>query len=283
MIWTTQPRSDLLHTDGLSAIYHAADRGADTTGRTRPPVILMLHGVGLRAEAWSAQLSAFKHAGFDVLAPDMPGHGDSAMHTLSDVAAYTATLAGALRRALPDRPLFVMGHSMGAMIAAELPHHLPEQIVGLAALNAIYRREGAAKLAVRQRAAALDGHRLPDPSPTLARWFGNAATSPHGDAYAACKDWLSGVDPKGYQQAYRCFAQADGPDDTQLVTMPCPALFMTGALEPNSTPAMSRAMAAQCPNGQAIVIENAAHMMPMTHADDVNTSTLAFIRECCDD
>jgi pimeloyl-ACP methyl ester carboxylesterase len=146
---------------------------------------------------------------------------------------------------------------------------------GVAALNAIYRRPEAASLAVQARAAALDGISAPDPAATLARWFDSA--SPERDA---CEDWLRAADPAGYRDAYRVFAAADGPADATLAALPCPALFLTGAREPNSTPAMSRSMAALVPQGRAEIIEDAAHMMPMTHAAQVTAHLAHFAAGC---
>ena len=43
---------------------------------------------------------------------------------------------------------------------------------------------------------------------------------------------------------------------------------------------MSQAMAALSPNGRAVVIGGAAHMMPMTHAGEINAQLATFIHEC---
>ncbi|MDO7733251.1 MAG: alpha/beta hydrolase, partial [Paracoccaceae bacterium] len=53
--------------------------------------------------------------------------------------------------------------------------------------------------------------------------------------------------------------------------------FMTGALDPNSTPAMSEAMAKATPTGQSLVLAGAAHMMPMTHSDAVNRAIATLV------
>ncbi|MDN3722137.1 hypothetical protein QW131_30475 [Roseibium salinum] len=99
-------------------------------------------------------------------------------------------------------------------------------------------------------------------------------------ARAACRRWLTGVDPAGYRAAYRVFAQEDGPSDTDLGRLASPALFMTGSREPNSTPKMSEQMAALAPKGAAQIVEGAAHMMPMTHAQEVNAVIAAFAARC---
>ncbi len=232
--------------------------------------VLLLHGVGLCAEAWAAQIDAISHE-YTVLAPDLPGHGESgcldADDQLSDV---TDRIAAAMQA-----PAFVVGHSMGAMVALDLAIRYPGKVRGVIALNAIFQRDAAAKAAVQARAKALNDANNPDPEPTLQRWFGDS----NSDEKSACLDWLTAVHPTGYRAAYRIFATEDGPCDAALSVLACPALFMTGSAEPNSTPDMARAMATLTPNGRALIVEGAAHMMPMTHADAVNRALLSFFRD----
>lgn len=232
------------------------------------PLVVLLHGVGLRAEAWNGQIDALNTSGFRVVAPDMPGHGTAAT---GPIETFASQIAECLRA-----PAILVGHSMGAMIALDLAARFPDRVRGVAALNAIHRRSPSAQASVQKRAADLDGVTCPDPSTTLERWF----AAEQSTARAACARWLRSVDPGGYKAAYTIFAQSDGPTDASLTGLTCPALFMTGQDEPNSTPDMSKAMARLCPAGQAEVVEGAAHMMPMTHADRVNQTLIQFARGC---
>lgn len=243
MTWTTRPRSDF---GTLQAV--RAGAGA---------CVVLLHGVGLRAEAWGAQIDDLARD-FEVIAPDMAGGV-----TLAD---YMDPVAEALAE-----PAWVIGHSMGAMMALDLALRFPTKVYGVVAMNAIYRRSPEAARAVQARAASLDGKTIADPEKTLTRWFGNNSSPER----AACETWLRTADPKIYRDAYSVFAHEDGPN--ALETLACPALFLTGTLEPNSTPAMSHAMAALAPQGTAQIIPNAAHMMPMTHPAAVNAQLRAFL------
>lgn len=265
MTWTTRPRSDF---GDLKAICSGAG-----------PIVILLHGVGLRAEAWNAQIDALAER-FTVIAPDMMGHGEgpqlrAAKPTLSD---YTDVVAEALKA--DDRTsgqlVLVAGHSMGALMALDLAVRFPDRVASVAALNAVYQRPQAASDAVMARANTLDGQQAPDPTPTLERWFGSDA-SPQADA---CRLWLKTVNPAGYKTAYSTFAGDPGPASAALAQLHCPTLFLTGALEPNSTPAMSHAMAEVAPDGEAVVIQDAAHMAPMTHATEVNGHLLRFFLRC---
>ena len=61
-------------------------------------------------------------------------------------------------------PCIVVGHSMGAMIAMELADRHGDSVRGMAALNAIYRRDATDRKAVEARADALDGKPSAAPS-----------------------------------------------------------------------------------------------------------------------
>ena len=261
MTWTIRPRSSF---GELAAIRAGAGAPA-----------LLLHGVGLRAEAWNPQIDALARH-YAVIAPDTSGHGESAPLERAPVggAPTLATYVDGVAAAI-DRPMLVVGHSMGALMALDLAVRFPEKVRAVAALNGIYRRTREAAAAVRDRAQALDGASVADPTPTLRRWFGDAPSA----AASACRDWLTNVDPQGYKQAYSAFADADAPADAALVGLRIPALFLTGEAEPNSTPAMSRAMAALAPKGWSVIVPEAAHMTPMTHADAVNAALLALFEE----
>lgn len=241
------------------------------TGTGRP--MLLLHGVGLRSEAWQHQFDALAGCGH-VIAPDIPGHG------LSPCPAGDMTLAdytAAIRRVLEELPgrALVIGHSMGAMIALSLASVVPEKVCAVAALNAVFERSAGAAQAVQARAAGLDGKTVPDPAATLQRWFGDDPSPER----SACRRWLQEVDPAGYKKAYTAFALADAPTRASLAAIKSPARFITGALEPNSTPDMSRAMAGLTPCGQAIIVEGAAHMLPLTHPEVVNAALRELAQE----
>ena len=258
MTWTTRPRSDR---GRLKAI--VAGKG---------PRIVLLHGVGLRAEAWNAQTDVLSRQ-FHVTALDLPGHGQNKrLQATEAVSDYSDDIARCL-----DEPAVLVGHSFGAMIALDLAHRHPHLVLGVAALNAIKGRSPQAAKAVQARAAMLDGITNPDPNGTLERWFGTAPSQER----KACEGWLKQTDPAGYRSAYSIFAHSDGPTDAALGALTCPALFATGADEPNSTPAMSRRMADLAPRGQALIVEGAAHMMPMTHPSIVTDALRSLATEAC--
>jgi len=259
MTWTTRPRFKT--SSGLAGIRLGEG----------PPIIL-LHGVGLRSEAWNA-ISELLSSSYTIHAVDLPGHGESL-----DLSTNTLTLdeyANIIASYLTtfDRPVYLAGHSMGAMIALNIANRFQNSVRSVATLNAIYNRSETAPQAVKARAAALKNisQEQLNNQVTLNRWFGDNPSGKNLAAAQKCKDWLHETKIAQYQKAYEVFANQDGPSETQLIDITIPALFMTGSDEPNSTPDMSISMAKTAPMGKAVIIDGAAHMMPMTHPDHVAT------------
>ena len=81
MTWTTLPRSNF-------AELQCIERGSG-------PSIVLIHGVGLRAEAWKAQITALSQR-YRVQAVDMPGHGESDGSDLQSLAEFTDAIAAGI-------------------------------------------------------------------------------------------------------------------------------------------------------------------------------------------
>ena len=242
-----------------------------------PPVCL-IHGVGLRADAWGAQIEALS-AQYTVYAYDTPGRGGSVpVGENPTLAEYTDRFAEAM--AAPGEPVMVAGHSMGALIVLDLGIRYPTLVRGVAALNGVFRRSPEAKVGVQGRAADLAAGNSADLGATLPRWFGENPTGEYKKAMEACREWLIGAEHAGYAKAYTVFAHADGPPTEDLAAMQCPALILTGEHEVGSTPAMSREMARIAPNAECYIMQDANHMLPMTHPNETNQVLLDFFGRC---
>ncbi len=241
------------------------------------PTLLLIHGVGMNADYWSNLIPLLQPRCRLVLI-DLPGHGESPClsEATASISNYTDRVSTILSE--QDEPVFVVGHSMGAMICVDLARRYGSSVAGFAALNGIFERDPDATKAVRLRASELDADNAPSTAGTLSRWFGEEPrTGINGHAARQCHDWLSNINPKGYQQAYRAFANSDGPLREELKQLNCPALYLTGQHEPNSTPAMSAAMAELTEQGTVGIVPNAKHMMSMTHGEEVSQQLMAFM------
>ncbi len=84
------------------------------------PRVLLIHGTGAAAHSWR-DLGPALAQHFEVLAPDLPGHGDS--QALDDACLSLDGMASSLAALLDELafvPDIVVGHSAGAALAAQL-------------------------------------------------------------------------------------------------------------------------------------------------------------------
>src|SRR5690606_7746128 len=83
-------------------------------------LIVPVHGWTCRRSHWAAQLPLLATFG-EVLAVDLPGHGDSAASAplAPTVAGLASTLAELAKQQADGRPLVLIGHSMGGAVALE--------------------------------------------------------------------------------------------------------------------------------------------------------------------
>lgn len=84
------------------------------------PCLLLVHGTGASCHSWAGLMPLLANE-FDVLAPDLPGHGLSEIAPASGMSLPgMAALLGELLAALEFAPVLAIGHSAGAAILARM-------------------------------------------------------------------------------------------------------------------------------------------------------------------
>ena len=266
---TTLPR----YKTPLGLAYHS-------TGAGEP--IVLIHGVGLRLEAWLPQINLLAET-HSVYALDMPGHGESAplnwragqTLSVSDYVAWLSQCIGEL-----DLPKFhLVGHSMGALIALSYATQFSDRLWSLSALNAVYCRSKADRAAVEQRAYQLRSNDW-NPNAPLKRWFGewSSLDASTREIYKAVQSWLETNQKNGYAMAYEAFATGDDVYAGGLSAIQCPSLILTGSEDKNSTPAMARTIAEEIPQGRSVEVVGHGHMVHLTAANRVNHALQTITR-----
>lgn len=111
---TTIRRRDLV-IDGLRL--HVAEAGSG-------PALLLVHGLTASHAVWQPTIEAFADR-WRVIAPDLPGHGESAKPDAPYTIDFFAGMVRSLARALEVREAVVCGSSLGGRVALELALYYP--------------------------------------------------------------------------------------------------------------------------------------------------------------
>ncbi|WP_165367605.1 alpha/beta fold hydrolase [Phytoactinopolyspora endophytica] len=96
------------------------------------PVAVMVHGLGGSASNWTLLMSELEDE-FDQWAPDLPGFGDSPPSGQHTVGAYVADIAAYLETF--DRPVHLLGNSMGGLISVLVASARPDLVRTLTLLS----------------------------------------------------------------------------------------------------------------------------------------------------
>jgi pimeloyl-ACP methyl ester carboxylesterase len=164
------------------------------------PVLLLLHGLGATGEVWDGLLA--RPWPGEVLAPDLPGHGRSPRLPEYTFDSMTAAVADVVP---PGRPVVVLGHSLGGVLALTLA--TGEYGVVAACGLGIKLRWSDAELAKAAEVAARPERVFATREEAVDRWLRVAGlagllspTSPLVDAGVIPGDdgWRVAVDPRAF-------------------------------------------------------------------------------------
>jgi pimeloyl-ACP methyl ester carboxylesterase len=110
----------------------------DHAGRGGTP-LLLLHGWPETRRIWKRNLEPLARAGFEVIAPDLRGFGDSppAADDRYDVAAHSADLRELVRETLGHERVTVCAGDLGGAIAQDLSLRYPGLVARLCLFNTI--------------------------------------------------------------------------------------------------------------------------------------------------
>jgi (E)-2-((N-methylformamido)methylene)succinate hydrolase len=236
------------------------------------PTLVLLHGVGLDHTMWEP-LTALLTDAFDVVAPDLPGHGAEppvrAGVTLEDLSSAVAA----------DLPpgTHVVGFSLGALVAQHLAVHRPELVATLTCVSSVCRRTDAERAAVLSRMHRAEQDFAASTAESLERWYAGTEVSP--EWVRRTEATLLANDHESFLACYRVFATADADLAPLLPGITAPTLAVTGEDDPGSTPDMTYRLTAAVPQSRAVVVHGARHMLPVERSMALADCVTGFIED----
>jgi len=116
--------------------------------------IVLVHGAWFDASGWDSVTPLLKAKGFEVIAVNLPGHGnDTTPFATINLQSYV----DAVKNAIGDRTnVILVGHSMGGIVISQVAEAIPGQIKELIYLGAYLPQNGESLLSLAKQDA--DSH-----------------------------------------------------------------------------------------------------------------------------
>ena len=102
------------------------------------PTILLMHGSGLSHIVWSLHEQFYTSQGFNVLAIDLPGHGNSdgpALKSIQEISDWVKNLM----KVVNVNKIIIIGHSQGSLVGIDFGSRYPDLIDKLVLVAGSYR------------------------------------------------------------------------------------------------------------------------------------------------
>ncbi|MCM2346176.1 alpha/beta fold hydrolase [Acidovorax soli] len=244
------------------------------------PTVLMLHDADGGHLTFAPQVERLATAGYRAVAWDMPGYGHSAPiepYTFKGLAQGCLALVAALQCG----PVTLVGHGLGAMVAAEVALRQPALVRRLVLCAG---GPGLDAEAVRQwvspRLQALEavdgGQSMERLAQALVPRFIGSGALPEGVRLAGHA--LSQVYPATYRRALQLLAVFER-DATAFMRLGMPTLLLGGAMDPCTPPAALQALAHVLPDARHQSLAHVGHWPQLEDPDGFDAGLLDFLAE----
>ena len=229
---------------------------------------MLLHGLGGSRISWEPQLEHLAERR-RVVAWDLPGYGDApplADDRGGELPVTFATLADAVVRFVDDvvgegAVVHLAGISFGGMIAQYAAARHPHRFVTLALLatSPKFGLDGTDPAEWRAaRLAPLDAGEEPaDFADRVLSHLAGPDIEPA--AFAGQRDAMARVSAAALRRSIECLVHHDSR--AVLASITAPTLCLVGELDRETPPEYSRAIAAQIPGAEVVVVPSAGHLL----------------------
>ncbi len=235
--------------------------------------VLLLHAGIADRRMWAPQVAALEAAGHNVVAPDLPGFGDTAL--TPPTVDYVEFAAGLL-----DGQAAVVGCSFGGRVALELAGSKPElvgRLVLVAPGLASTEWSEEARAGFAEEEALIESGDLTGAAEQQARMW----LAP--DSSADVRELTVAMTVRSYDQQlpFEDEVRAVWPEpsaETRLAELDVPTLLVVGDADLPELRSLAERLANELPDAGLATVEGAGHLPSLERPDELNRLLLDFLQ-----
>ena len=261
--------------DVKGAPAHAATGGRQHVAGA--PWIVFLHGAGSSHLTWVLQSRSIAYDGWNVLAPDLPGHNLTPGKPIADIAGQAEWVLAAMDAAGCGEAVLA-GHSMGGLIVLEIARRAPERVRGIvfvATAAAIPVNDALIQMAETEEEkafAAMNSWAFgPDAHMHDNTWPGGSHVNFGIDMMRLNAKGTLAVDLKA------CAAYSGGLEAASIVS--CPTLCVFAEMDRMTPVRAGGKLAAALPNNRLVVLARSGHTIPTEKPRELNAELRSFLAQ----
>ena len=254
-------------------IIHIATGGRDFNANGN--VLVMLHGSGQNHLTWVLQSRYLAHRGYEVIAPDFPGHGLSGGEPLTSIEAH-ADWVRELLDSLGVQTATIIGHSQGVLTAIEMAARYKERVTSLVLIA------GAMAIPVNEYLVNMSDKSLEKAIAMMTSWGHGPSAHLHdntqpGHSFMHYGRKVMEINNRDALLAdlNACNAYDNGKNAAGMIDQP--TLCIIAAKDKMTPMKFGQKMATTIQGADMVLIENAGHFLPAECPMEVNAAVRLFL------
>jgi 3-oxoadipate enol-lactonase len=236
-------------------------------GPESAPPVLFGGSLGTNLGMWEPQVAALS-ACLRVITFDHRGHGRSPVPAGPyEIAQMGSDVVALIDRLGLDRVSYA-GLSIGGMVGQWLAANHPERIERLVLMATSAHLDPTGAFAQRAATVRAAGTSEVVADAVIERWFTPHWSESHGAVVDRMREMIATTPAEGYAACCEAISTFDVRED--LARIASPTLVIGGADDPAIPPQHQQAIAAAVGGARLEIIEDAAHLLSVQHAERVN-------------
>ena len=233
--------------------------------------IILLHGSGLSHIVWSLTEQYLSNKGYNILAIDLPGHGNSEGPSLSSIEDIAEWLEKVINR-IGIQDLTILGHSQGCLEAIEYVSRYPNKVKNLILVAGSYKMPVNKELIDLASAGDKGAINL------MMKW-----------GYEGSKKFIGGNPVEKIINSARairenlaidliaCNNYKNGKEAVKAIN--CPTFLVFGELDKMVNLEKGKKLAELIPNSKTHIIKNCGHMIMFENAFEMREKIFEFLKK----